>query len=527
MTLSPETPWLRTAFKISLVLGVFMVACAWFSIGFHQLDEYAMITEFASAKLGITDPKTLSWEYASKIRPWLHPAINVLIARTAEAVGFHDRFIQAFLFRLIAGIFSWAALFLLMLSFPRLGVPEDKRKLTAWVLTFLFFTPYLMVRPSSEMTAAAFLTGAIALISLGLKSGGSTLGHDKKESSSPSVILAGFIMGFAFVFRYQTGAVALGIGGWLLFRTQSGLKNFLFFSFALVPPILLGFMIDHWGYGEWTFTPWNYFRENLVKGVAATMGTKPFYAFFYLTAQGPFAPLIFFVMLGTFLFWIRFPSHLLTWAAVPFFLLHSAIAHKEPRFMFPLAWVAAISFFLFLSAPPQSSEKSFYSKIQSRLGRMAAWLWSKRNTWAARIVYGLNLFALLIFLFSPVRTEIQMQRVVYKNVPAGSELYSRGWDPYENMGAGGMYFYRPNGLVLRKIRDDAALFKLLASKTTEPVYYSLDEGRLPEGNSAEERKQLSRARLLFQTLPDWTSHFNFFNWQERTAQWRFYRFDAN
>ncbi|MBL8994583.1 MAG: hypothetical protein JNM63_14655, partial [Spirochaetia bacterium] len=147
MTVTAETPWPRTAFKISLVLGAFMVLCAWFSIGFHQLDEYAMITEFTSAKLGITDPKTLSWEYASKIRPWLHPAINVLIARAAEAVGIQDRFFLAFLFRLAAGCFSLAALFLLMLSFPKLGLPEENGKTAAWVLTFLFFTPYLMVRP--------------------------------------------------------------------------------------------------------------------------------------------------------------------------------------------------------------------------------------------------------------------------------------------------------------------------------------------------------------------------------------------
>lgn len=522
MTLSSDASWPRVAFKISLVLAVFMTVCAWFSIGFHQLDEYAMITEFASAKLGTTDPKTLSWEYASKIRPWLHPAINVMIVRVAETIGIGDRFVQAFFFRFAAGMISWAAILLLMLSFPKLGVPEDKRKTAAWFLSLLFFTPYLMVRPSSEMMAAAFLTASVAVLFLG---GENETSGSKKKISLSHVFLAGILMGFAFVFRYQTGAVALGIGAWLLFQTRPGFRNFIFFSLALIPPIVLGFWIDRWGYGQWTATPWNYFYENLVKGVAASMGTKPFYAFFYLTAQGPFAPLIFIVMLGTFFFWIRFPSHLLTWAGLPFFLLHSAIAHKEPRFMFPLAWISAISFFLFLSAPPAEPSAGFFSKIQSAIGRMAAWLWSKRKSRLVWVVYGLNLVAFLFFLFSPVRTEIQMQKVIYENIPAGSELYSRGWDPYENMGVGGMYFYRPKGLILRKVRNDAELFKLLTARTSEPVYYSLDDGRLPEGGSAEERKQLSRARLLFQAFPDWMSHYNFFDWQGRTVQWRFYRFD--
>ncbi len=453
----------------------------------------------------------------------------MVIARAAELIGIQDRFLLAFFFRLAAGIISLSSLFLLLLSFPRLGIPDSLRKTAAWFLCLLFFTPYLMVRPSSEMMSAAFLTAALSLLFLGQKKS-ETSASEHPAFNNFFVVLAGLLMGFAFVFRYQTGAVAFGAGLWLLFRSAGGLKNFFVYSFFLIPPILLGFLIDRWGYGEWTFTPWNYFYENLIKGVAATMGTKPFFSYLYLSAQGPMAPVIFLVMLGTFLFWLRFPGHLFTWSAVPFFLLHSFIAHKEPRFMYPLAWVAAMSFFLFLisseNSHPEKVRSGFFLKANDTLKKWGAWLWSLRGSWFAKTFYGLNVIGLVVFLLSPARTEIQMQKVIYKNLPSGAVLHTRGPDPYENKGVGGMFFYRPQGLVMKKVSNDAELFSLLKANPSSPIYY-LDAGAFPQGASDEEKKMLSRATVIFQTFPKWIEKFNFFNWLDRTVHWHFYRFDPD
>ena len=83
-------------------------------------------------------------------------------------------------------------------------------------------------------------------------------------------------------------------------------------------------------------SPYGYFVANLLEGVAKSFGTSPFYAYFYLLLQNPFAPLALYCEAVAIVAVVRNPRHPLAWAVAAFVLAHAAIGHKEDRFLFPL-----------------------------------------------------------------------------------------------------------------------------------------------------------------------------------------------
>ena len=102
-------------------VGLLLIVVAAFrSESFYHPDEHFQTIEFASFKLGRTPGAALPWEFAARMRSWLQPGLYVVLARAAQAVGVHDPFRQAFVFRVFSGLLLWAALVALTYSLPLL-----------------------------------------------------------------------------------------------------------------------------------------------------------------------------------------------------------------------------------------------------------------------------------------------------------------------------------------------------------------------------------------------------------------------
>ena len=69
------------------------------------------------------------------------------------------------------------------------------------------------------------------------------------------------------------------------------MKNFVVLLGGVAVAVALGTLVDRWGYGQWAFAPWNYFRTQLLEGMAAKSGTAPLWAYFRLMNVNPLAPL--------------------------------------------------------------------------------------------------------------------------------------------------------------------------------------------------------------------------------------------
>ncbi len=386
--------------SLLLLAGVTIVT-AWFSNTFYFPDEHYQVLEFMGLKLGITPASELPWEFAAHIRPWFQPLVYFLIAAPLRALGMADMFTIVFVLRLLTGLFSLAAL----AAFARavLATIEGEGEKRAFVryLPLFGFLPYLFVRTSSETFSAAFFALGLA-VALGTK-------------TSPRLALAGLLCGLAFESRYQTGLMGFGLFAWLAMMARVrivGLAAFLGGGFVAV---LIGAVADHWGYGAWVFPPLGYVDINLVQGVAAhQFGREPVFAYLYLLPAQIFFAITLVLMAGMVAMWLRNARHAVTWASLPFVLAHLLIAHKEARFLFPLAILATA--FPVLGFSPR------LPRWHETFGR----LWRWRKSLAAKAVTAISVAAMIYFALYPfgVRPHMPMAKYLYHHAPY--TVYSLG-----------------------------------------------------------------------------------------------------
>jgi len=443
-----------------LILTGVTIVTAWFSNTFYFPDEHYQVLEFTGLKLGITPASELPWEFAARIRPWFQPLVYFLIASPLRALGMTDMFTVVFVLRLLTGLFSLAAL----AAFARAILPtiegQDERRAFVRYLPLFGFLPYLFVRTSSETFSAAFFALGLS-VALGAK-------------TVPRLALAGLLCGLAFESRYQTGLMGLGLFAWLAVMARvrpTGLAAFL--GGGLVA-LLIGAVADHWGYGAWVFPPLGYVDVNLVQGVAAhQFGREPVFAYLYLLPAQIFFAVTLALMAGMAAMWLRNARHVVTWASLPFVLAHLFIAHKEARFLFPLAILATA--FPVLGFSP-------------RLPRWRATfehMWGWRKSMASKVVSVISVMAMIYFALYPfgVRPHMPMAKYLYRHGPGAVYSLSAPFQSYP--------LYRPTGFSSQKL--DAPQLPSLLDRG--PVYLISDKPvppPLPPG---------ARATLLYSEFP--------------------------
>jgi len=389
-----DAGWVREVRTWMMVSLGLLVLAAYLSVTYYAPDEHFQILELLLFKLSGQGGGQLAWEYHEQIRSWFQVGLYYLPVKLLWVLGLQDTFILGFLIRLGTGLLFWLSLWLVMLACRRWFDGEVLlRSLALKVLAVLFVIPFFMVRTSSENFGVPFFMAALVLLDL------------ERERPSPGLsayrprvmFLAGCLLGLSFLARYQNAFIFVGAWLWLVFVTRKDLralvKNSLLLGAGGALAALVGVAVDSWGYGGFSFAPWNYFRVNILMGISGAFGEAPFWAYlnpFYIKhhlkvwgAAGVlvwvYYPLILAMVLG----WIRFPRHIFTWASACFFLFHSLVSHKEPRFLIPLFVMAAVYAVM------------IFKKRQGARGGAAAF------TWGGRALVGANLllFAWLVLFF--------------------------------------------------------------------------------------------------------------------------------
>jgi phosphatidylinositol glycan class B len=215
------------------------------------------------------------WEFRARLRSWLQPGLYVLLARAAGAVGVSDPFRLALVFRIGSGLLMWLALVSLTGSF-RILLPGPAKSRWAVRLTWLaFWTPFLAVRTSSESLAASFTVLAVVALARALPGRGRTA----------LLLKAGLLFGLAFEVRFAAAVVPAGLALWGLATRRLRLRDVGVLAVGVLPVVALAGVVDRWGYGGWTFPPFNYVEVNLWRDVAAErFGSSPWYG--YLSMAG-------------------------------------------------------------------------------------------------------------------------------------------------------------------------------------------------------------------------------------------------
>lgn len=441
-----------------------IMVCAFFSVGFLHPDEQYYTLDFAFSKMGIL--KNLStWEVESEIRPWTLPYIFYALLLPFKAIGVTNPFTLATIARIFSGLLGFVTLISFTKNTRRFFNTDNFKYFEKFTLLFWPLI-FMSVRTSSDHWATCFfLLGAFEI----LKS---------EKISTRSLITGGLLFGLSFSLRHQTGILSLSFGLWLLFSKSVPLKKwFLSFSSLILFGVIAGVGLDSLGYEHFTFTPYNYLRENILKDKISSFGVMPWWGYFKLSVKGLyiFAP---FLILGAFKYMKKNLNSWATWIFIPFFVFHSAIGHKELRFIYPLLFLS-----LFMSFQYYNFSK--YKKSFST-------------------IFAISLIGLVIVCFKPAYTPMKFYKFLYSYRP-GVQL-----DLYTFKDKKGLYpelemkvFERKNTTLLK---EEINLDKPFHTFTTK---YSDLETLNSKYKCVQE----------YTSYPRWVLNYNVFKWRDRSNVW--------
>ena len=320
---------------LPLLLGVsaaLHVVVAVLAVNPWHPDEHFQILEPAWARAGLASMDQLSWEFQDRIRPTLQPTLALIALVSMRAVGLTSPFLWALMLKLGTLALSMATVVWIALATSRSLDRPGRRAL--WLTSlFLWFLPLFHQRFSSENLAGLAFFAALALLG---------------REGSFRATWAGVLLGLAFVFRFQMAFAIVPLLIWLAFHRgdredgAAGWKRTAQVVATAGAIVLLSVAVDSWFYGEWLFTPWAYFRANLLEGEAASFGTSPwyFYAVQVVLWAAPPLGLALALLLVSAVF-VR-PGSPWVWCSLAFFVGHSLIGHKELRFLFPLLYAVPV-----------------------------------------------------------------------------------------------------------------------------------------------------------------------------------------
>ncbi|MCO4756065.1 MAG: hypothetical protein KC478_16405 [Bacteriovoracaceae bacterium] len=392
-----------------------------FSTGFHHWDEHYQIYEFLGAKLGVSKYSDLTWEYPHMMRSWIQPGMYYAVAKPLSWIGLNNPFSLALVFRLITSAIGLISLFYLNLATLK-WIREFKYSKWAILLThFLWFIPFIQARTSSETMSGSLFVLAISLIVI----------NENKEKFLSSLWI-GILMGLSFQFRFQLGFLVMFVWFWQLFIGKNKISSLSIQALGIILCFGLEVLIAKWGYGKWTFTPWNYVYENLVLNKQAGWGGMPWYDYFRLTLARGIPPISIFLVFGTTFFWMMHPKHLLTWATLPLLIVHSAISAKALRYMFPIATLTPVMMVL------------FYVKLQSMNIPLKEMTRKKSFKKFIKFTWGINLIVLLVVSFKSANPMVNLLSYLYSNQEKYESVLVYGSNPFKPITNPTAYYTHPN-----------------------------------------------------------------------------------
>lgn len=315
---------LRLLLLASLIVQVIICLTA---VGIYHPDQYFQIIEFSSYQLHKPSAAGHIWEFSAHLRPTMQVYLFSAYYSVCTVLGIRDPYLQLALLRLLFGL----ALFVLFNGICLYYFRHEQRKILYYVLLILNFSwilPYTRTLYSSEMLSSALFFGALFLYDVTDRRGG---------RGRWVAALTGAVFSLAFYARFQTGFAVIGFLVWMLWSREERRLSWPFFT-GFLAGILLNTALDAGFYHQLVFTPYTYFKVNILEGKAASMGTASFLLYVGVLAAVVLTPPLSIVLLyaGFKRAIVKRSGHPLVLSVVFFLLGHCLVAHKEERFLFPV-----------------------------------------------------------------------------------------------------------------------------------------------------------------------------------------------
>jgi GPI mannosyltransferase 3 len=471
--------------KLIFISFLVFLITAYFSVGYFHPDEHFQILEFCNYKLGKSPSADLPWEFHEKMRPALQPIIALLLIKALNIFSLTNPFTYSLIFRIITAILSWFVIcksaLLLMKNFSS----EMGKKIFLFLSLLSGFVPFLSVRFSSETySAIAFLDAVYFIIKYR-----TTL----SERTEFKMIFTGLLLGFSFFFRFQIAFAIIGLVLWLVIINKTKFWNLVLLAISGTAAMIVCVVLDSWFYGQFTFTPYNYYFANIIQNKISNFGVQPWW--FYLDNFSDTVFLPFGILLLSFFFYglLKKPKDVFVWCLVPFLLSHFILGHKELRFLFPVTfgfiYIVTIGIDNIINIP----------KIK-RYGQLIFVL-----------IVIVNLPSLLYNMILPADDMLSSYQYLY-NKPLGKETVFLK-NGFSNLTKWGLKrnFYNSPIIKCIEVKDGEDFRKYLATNKSDTIYV-LENNLQP----VKEYNGYSN-KCVFKLYPDWILWFNFNNWESRTS----------
>jgi len=463
-------------FKWSCITSLFFhIVAAYLSEGFHRPDEHLGMLRMMSYKLGTYPASELSWEIPAQIRSWMQPSIYYSIAKLFSFTGGKNPFHLAFILRLFSSILGFTSLMLL----AKLAFKFFKQSfvLNLVIITILLnpYVPFFHARTTTENFGITFfIYGLFFLL---------------KHADSPNNVInkipysfafwAGACFSCSFIFRLQMITMIGPLAIWALLYGKYNLRCFIITSLAFIATLGIGLLIDYWGYGVLTFSPYNYVYQNIVLGKASGFGIDPWWRYLEKIFLRGLPPLSLLYLIPFIWMWYKKPRSYLTWISAPFFVAHSLIAHKELRFVFGLGILAPIALGHFIQ---WLEEKNLLHKI-----------FRPTLTW---LMIFQAIILLLISSCRPALAPIKYYHYLYSLDSAPDKIITLG--VFRDQ----LKFYLKKPLQEVIMEDREQVKQLLQTKQNLPLWFLTD--KLEDMQIFEDT---SKCKLQFSLYPEWSLQF--------------------
>ena len=296
------------------------------SVGYFHPDQHFQIIEFSSLQLHKNNAAGAVWELQSNIRPTLQVYLFSGFRIACEKLSIINPFSQLLILRLIQGLLFW--IFLNYISFFYNKYATKKNLIiTLLIINFSWFLPYSRTLFSSEVTAALIFFPAIFWF------------HKSQLEKSITffkLFVIGLLIALSFYLRFQLGFAIAGFFT-LIFLINKLYKYSFFVLIGFTIGVLINVFIDYQFYHKIVFTPFVYFKINIIEGVAASFGEKSFFYYLgVLAGVTVVAPISILLLTQYFKISIQKFKHPLVITCLFFLVGHSMVAHKEERFLFTI-----------------------------------------------------------------------------------------------------------------------------------------------------------------------------------------------
>ncbi len=442
-------------------------------------------------------PANLPWEFQDKMRPWFQPFFLYLIAWPLKQLGVGNTYVLTTLFRMISAVLGWGSL--LATIFLGLGFMRGNRVGAQWlvrVLCLFWFFPYLHARASGDNWGAAFLILGMASLYL--------YGPMVKLRAG---LIIGFLLGCAIECRFQAIVSVGPIFLWMIYTLWQEKGQVLEIVKAVSAVFLglclakgLGIALDTWGYGTFTISQWNYLVEDYKAHIQSTILPSPWWDYFRLSVMRGIPPLSILCIVGVLYFWWKNPKNIMTWATLPFVIIHTAIAHKELRYLYPVICLAPLmTYLVFLEIA--------YTRN-----------WIVKRWWrpVSKGLLACNLVLLVVSCLRPANGAAffyhYMENLMGEASPP-KMLYHVGENPYVMTGYPLRFFWPPE-LNTKELTGPAQVDLI---PTSEPIYLFTRTGT--DFRAIKNAQGPWKCDIQFLSYPQFMLRFNFGSWIERSRIW--------